>query len=75
VPRGADAKQYSRAIACFDADGGGRWALGEEARPKTRPMIGALDLYYRLLTPVCSKSDIWQTTYVHPLDGPDAIVD
>ena len=23
----------------------------------------------------CSKIDIWQTTYVHPLDGPDDIVD
>jgi trans-aconitate 2-methyltransferase len=28
-----------------------------------------------VLTPVCSKIDIWQTTYVHPLDGPDDIVD
>ena len=23
----------------------------------------------------CSKIDIWQTTYVHPPDGPDDIVD
>src|SRR6202035_4144234 len=53
----------------------GPWAKRLVPIAKTRPVIGALDLYYQLLTPVCSKIDIWQTTYVHPLDGPDDIVD
>ena len=53
----------------------GPWAKRLVPIAKTRPMIGALDLYYQLLTPVCSQIDIWQTTYVHPLDGPDDIVD
>jgi trans-aconitate 2-methyltransferase len=53
----------------------GPWAGRLTAIAKTRVVIGALDLYYQLLTPVCSKVDIWQTTYVHPLDGPDDIVD
>jgi trans-aconitate 2-methyltransferase len=53
----------------------GPWAKRLVPIAKTRPMIGALDLYYQLLRPVCSKIDIWQTTYVHPLDGPDDIVD
>ena len=38
-------------------------------------MIGTLDSYYQLLTPVCSKFDIWQTTYAHPLGAPDDIVE
>jgi trans-aconitate 2-methyltransferase len=41
---------------------------------KTRAVIGGLDDYYRLLTPICSSIDIWQTTYVHPLCGADEIV-
>ena len=53
----------------------GPWAKRLVPIAKTRPLIGALDLYYQLLTPVCSKIDIWQTTYVHPLDGPNDIVD
>jgi trans-aconitate 2-methyltransferase len=52
----------------------GPWASRLIPIAKTRVVIGALDLFYQLLTPVCSKIDIWQTTYVHPLDGPDDIV-
>jgi trans-aconitate 2-methyltransferase len=37
--------------------------------------IGALDSYYQLLVPICSKIDLWQTIYVHPLDGPDEIAE
>jgi len=53
----------------------GPWASRLVPIAKTRVVIGALDEYYRLLSPVCSKIDIWQTTYVHPLDGPDNIID
>ena len=42
---------------------------------KTRAVIGALDSYYQLLVPICSKIDLWQTIYVHPLDGPGDIVE
>jgi trans-aconitate 2-methyltransferase len=52
----------------------GPWASRLIPIAKTRVVIGALDVYYQLLTPVCSKVDIWQTTYVHPLDGPDDLV-
>lgn len=52
----------------------GPWAERLVPIAKTRAVIGSLDLYYQLLTPVCSKVDIWQTTYVHPLDGPEDIV-
>lgn len=53
----------------------GPWAERLVPVAKTRAVIGALDSYYQLLSPVCSKLDIWQTTYVHPLDGPDEILE
>jgi trans-aconitate 2-methyltransferase len=53
----------------------GPWAERLVPIAKTRALIGALDEYYRLLTTHCSKLDIWQTTYVHPLDGPGGIVE
>lgn len=42
---------------------------------KTRAIIGPPDEYYRLLRPLCAKLDIWQTTYIHPVDGPERIVE
>jgi trans-aconitate 2-methyltransferase len=42
---------------------------------KTRTEIGSVDWYYGLLKPLCSRVDIWRTTYFHPLAGLDAIVE
>jgi trans-aconitate 2-methyltransferase len=53
----------------------GPWAGRLTPIAKTRVVIGTLDSYYQLLTPVCSKVDIWQTTYAHPLGAPDDIVE
>jgi trans-aconitate 2-methyltransferase len=53
----------------------GPWAGRLVPIAKTRAVIGALDSYYQLLVPNCSKIDLWQTIYVHPLDGPDDIVE
>jgi trans-aconitate 2-methyltransferase len=53
----------------------GPWADRLVPIAKTQPLIGALDDYYRLLTPMCSKFDIWETTYVHELDGAQGIVE
>jgi trans-aconitate 2-methyltransferase len=53
----------------------GTWASRLIPIAKTRVVIGAVDAYYQLLAPICSKVDVWQTTYVHPLDGPDEIVE
>jgi len=53
----------------------GPWANRLVPIAKTRALIGPLDEYYRLLTSLCSRLDIWQTTYVHPLDGADGIVE
>ncbi len=53
----------------------GPWTSRLVPIAKTRPVIGPLDEYYRWLTPQCSKIDIWQTTYVHPLDGAQGVVE
>jgi trans-aconitate 2-methyltransferase len=40
-----------------------------------RETIGAFDDYYQSLSPHYAAIDIWRTTYVHALQGPDAIVE
>jgi len=42
---------------------------------KTRAIVGPPEEYYRLLGSRCSKLDLWQTIYIHPLDSVDRIVD
>ena len=39
-----------------------------------RERIGSFADYDDALSPFCDEIDIWRTTYVHRLDGPDAIV-
>jgi trans-aconitate 2-methyltransferase len=53
----------------------GPWAGRLVPIAKTRAVIGPVDEYYRLLIPLCRSLDIWQTTYVHALDGPDGVVE
>ena len=40
-----------------------------------RETIGAFADYYQALAPHCAALDLWRTTYVHALPGPDAIVE
>ncbi len=43
---------------------------------KERTELAGADWYYGLLKPLCSRVDIWRTTYFHPLPGGlDAIVE
>jgi trans-aconitate 2-methyltransferase len=53
----------------------GPWADRLLSVAKSRAVIGPLDEYYRLLNPLSRKLDIWQTIYIHPLDGVDGVVD
>lgn len=50
-----------------------RWAekLGQVRHPDRHD--GAW--YYALLRPLCSRVDIWRTTYLHPLQGHAAVVE
>jgi trans-aconitate 2-methyltransferase len=41
-----------------------------------RATVESSDWYYSLLRPLCSRVDIWRTTYHHPLaGGADAVVE
>jgi trans-aconitate 2-methyltransferase len=40
----------------------------------TRERIGGFADYDDALSPYCDEVDIWRTTYVHQLGGPEAIV-
>ena len=53
----------------------GPWADRLVPIAKTRPVIGSTDDYYHLLASSSAQFEIWQTTYVHPLDGHEAVVD
>lgn len=54
----------------------GPWASALAEASTARTPIGEADWYYALLRPLCSKVDVWRTTYYHPLPGgPRAIVE
>ncbi len=53
----------------------GPWTEKLAPVAKSRAAIGSLDDYYAWLAPLSRMVDLWQTTYVHPLDGAQAIVD
>ena len=53
----------------------GPWADRLVPVAKTRAVIATYGDYYRWLRPACESLDIWQTAYIHPLDGVEAIVD
>jgi trans-aconitate 2-methyltransferase len=53
----------------------GPWAERLVPVAKTRAVIAAPEDYYEWLRPRCAHLGMWQTTYIHPLDGPQGIVD
>jgi trans-aconitate 2-methyltransferase len=53
----------------------GPWSERLAPVAKTRAIIGSLDDYYAWVAPHSRMIDLWQTTYVHPLDGHDEVVD
>ena len=54
----------------------GPWAPALADASAARTPIADADWYYQLLRPLCSKVDVWRTTYYHPLPGgPSAIVE
>jgi trans-aconitate 2-methyltransferase len=50
------------------------WAGKLRSATAARETIGSLEAYYGWLLEAGCHVDIWQTTYVHPLDGAAAIV-
>jgi trans-aconitate 2-methyltransferase len=53
----------------------GPWASRLAPIAMTRPVIASFEDYYDWLSPLASEIETWMTTYIHALDGPDAIVD
>jgi trans-aconitate 2-methyltransferase len=45
------------------------------AGPSSRSDVGESEFYYRILSPLVSRLELWDTRYLHVLDGPEAIVD
>ena len=55
---------------------GGPWAAKLAGAAGQRTPMGTPDWYYGVLRPVCSRVDVWRTTYHHALPGgADAVVE
>jgi trans-aconitate 2-methyltransferase len=52
----------------------GPWASLLAAASASRTPLGSVDWYYELLQPLCSRVDVWRTTYYHPLPGGAAAI-
>jgi len=53
----------------------GPWSSRLVPLAKTQPLIAEFEDYYDWLRPFAARIEIWTTTYVHVVDGPDAIAD
>ena len=61
--------QAMRAVAAE-----GPWARALEGAGTIRRLL-APETYYGLLAETCEEIDIWSTTYLHALTGPDAVLE
>jgi len=48
---------------------------GHLATVPSQPAILTMEQYYTLLRPLCSSLDLWETTYLHVLEGPHAVME
>ncbi len=53
----------------------GPWSRRLVPVAKSLTVIGQADEYYDLFAPLCRSIDIWRTVYIHPLDGPQGVVE
>lgn len=61
-------------IAMREVAGDKRWAEKLSKANATRSSLGDASFYYDLLKPHSKRVDIWRTTYHHPLEGIEGIV-
>ena len=81
APRGAlavqmpsNARESSHALMRMVA-AEGPWSSRLVPLAKTQPLIAAFEDYYDWLRPLAARIETWMTTYVHIVDGADAIAD
>jgi trans-aconitate 2-methyltransferase len=53
----------------------GPWSEKLSGAHGERSRVESPEWYYALLRPLCSRVDVWRTTYHHPLPGIDAVVE
>jgi trans-aconitate 2-methyltransferase len=53
----------------------GPWSEKLSGAQGERSRVESPEWYYALLRPLCSRVDVWRTTYHHPLPGIDAVVE
>lgn len=69
MPRNFDAASHTTITATVRD---GPWR--ERLEPLIRPTpVGAPERYFELLAPHAADVDVWQTEYLHVLDGPDPV--
>jgi trans-aconitate 2-methyltransferase len=61
-------------IAMRDVAADERWAEKLARTNAARSSLGDVPFYYDLLKPYCQRVDIWRTTYHHPMQGVEGIV-
>lgn len=71
MPRNFDQATHQAMLAAAEA---GPWR--DRLRPHLRPSpVGTAGSYHALLTPLAAETDIWETTYLHVLTGPNPVVE
>ena len=70
-----DNLQEATHVAMREVAADARWATRVTQADATRSEIGTASFYYQLLRPHCQHVDIWRTTYHHPLQGLDGIIE
>lgn len=70
----SNARESSHALVRMVA-AEGPWSARLVPIAKTQPMIAEFEDYYEWLRPLAPRIEMWMTTYVHVVDGPDAIAD
>ncbi|WP_343051284.1 trans-aconitate 2-methyltransferase [Phyllobacterium pellucidum] len=53
----------------------GAWAKKMAQADLSRTRVGDTSFYYQLLRPLAQRVDVWRTTYHHPLQGLDGIIE
>jgi trans-aconitate 2-methyltransferase len=71
MPRNHGAPSHTEMVAAAEA---GPWR--ERLRPRLRPApVGPPETYHDILAPLASRLDVWETEYLHVLEGDNPVVE